>query len=137
MNVVIQLLLYAAADPSNDRFVFLSDSHIPILSFDKTYDEIMKDEKSRFCFNPLSQTQSTWSSLPELNIPNEDQRVASQWSILARDHVNLILRNLHTLNEWTQTSIAKVVKNGFNRGSADEKLLPTFLQTCNKCERLD
>ena len=93
------------------------------------YDEIMEDEKSRFCFNPLAQTQRIWSSLPELNIPIEDQRVASQWSVLARDHVNLTLRNLHTLNEWTQTSVAKVVKNGFNRGSADEKLLPTFLQT--------
>jgi len=83
------LLSAAITDPDNKHFILLSNSCIPLKSFDHIYEHL--DEPVSY-FNMANQN----ACFPRCNtvlayIPRESIQKASQWCILNRKHTELLL----------------------------------------------
>lgn len=89
MQAQIELLREALKDVENQKFVFVSESTIPLQSFDTVYNKLNGNNLSRFAFakNPFTNSQ-TRNSLP---IPTEQQYFNFQWIILNRSHAQLMV----------------------------------------------
>ncbi|XP_078169659.1 glycosyltransferase BC10-like isoform X2 [Carex rostrata] len=89
------LLRNALLDPNNDRFVFLSDSCIPLYNFNYTYDYIMSSTRS-FVDSFADTKEGRYN--PKMNpvIQAQDWRKGSQWAVLIRKHA-VAVANDHTV----------------------------------------
>jgi len=111
------LLKQAIKDPENKHFIFVSNSCIPLKSFN-------------YIYNDLNQEYSYFNKLKiRSNIKQFDKSIkaykASQWCILNRKHTNIILKSYNLiktlLNYFDNTNIFK----GF--GCPDEYIYITVL----------
>lgn len=89
-----QNLLYKEAlkDTLNYKFINLSQSCIPIKSFDFIYKELIKDDNSYINMCPQKACFPRCNSLIEF-IPREDVYKSHQWMILNREHTSLCVWN--------------------------------------------
>lgn len=91
------LLEEAIKDPSNTSFIFLSGNCVPFKSFNYIYNMINKDVSyfnysyQNWCFPRCNKTLNF--------IDKKYIQKASQWCILNRKHVNVLLENREYL-EW-------------------------------------
>jgi len=101
------LLKEAIKDGTNQKFIFVSESCLPLHNFDKIYSYLEKTDKSIFSLgNASGQHMKRFEYLkkPEkLGINKDTFYKAETWSILSRKHVELILDNskyfLETFND--------------------------------------
>ncbi|KAJ4748991.1 hypothetical protein LUZ62_067546 [Rhynchospora pubera] len=86
------LLRNALLDPDNDRFVFLSDSCIPLYNFSYTYDYIMSSMRS-FVDSFADAKEGRYN--PRMNpvIPIQNWRKGSQWAVLIRKHAEAVVND--------------------------------------------
>lgn len=103
MKAQIDLLKQALQDSHNNKFIFISETTIPLQSFDYAYNKLISDKNSRFRFyeNPhLDPSIPAWY-LPQrlvTGIPLSKQYKQSQWIVLNRKHAQLLIDNISYLN---------------------------------------
>lgn len=96
MHAQRELLKAALANPENQRFIFVSESTIPLVSFEKVYTTLFETEKSIFPHkdNPHVNQNDPVFYNPRRNlhpIPEHMQKKGSQWIILNRKHTQMIV----------------------------------------------
>jgi len=103
MRAQIELLKTALADPDNEKFIFISESTIPLADFDTAYTHLMRNDLSIFYFrpNPHVNTNGDFSPQPKRNlapIPANKQFKSTQWVVLNRKHAQLMVQDDSYLN---------------------------------------
>lgn len=86
------LLQNALEDPLNDRFVFLSDSCIPLYDFNYTYEYIMSTSTS-FVDSFADTKEGRYNPKMHPVIPVENWRKGSQWVVLTRKHAEIVVND--------------------------------------------
>ncbi|KAG9140718.1 hypothetical protein Leryth_006906 [Lithospermum erythrorhizon] len=86
------LIQNALMDPSNERFVFLSDSCIPLYNFSYTYNYIMATSKS-FVDSFADTKQGRYNPKMHPLIPVEYWRKGSQWVVLNQKHAEIVMKD--------------------------------------------
>ncbi|KAL9254153.1 Glycosyltransferase BC10-like protein [Drosera capensis] len=86
------LLENALMDPDNARFVFLSDSCIPMYNFSYTYDYIMSSSTS-FVDSFSDVKEGRYNPKMHPIIPVQHWRKGSQWAVLTRQHATAIVKD--------------------------------------------
>lgn len=94
MWVQRRLLKEALADPENEYFIFLSDSAIPIQTFETVYETITDMGKSFLSFHTNPHLPD--GRYPQLKrvfdpIPRYLQQKSEVWSIVTRDHAQRLV----------------------------------------------
>ncbi|CAN1127740.1 Glycosyltransferase BC10 [Linum perenne] len=86
------LLRHALEEPSNKRFVFLSDSCIPLYNFSYTYDYIMSASTS-FVDSFADTKDGRYNPKMGPTIPVRNWRKGSQWVVLIRKHAEVVVHD--------------------------------------------
>lgn len=86
------LLENALMDPFNERFIFLSDSCIPLYNFSYTYDYIMSASTS-FVDSFADTKEGRYNPKMHPVIPVENWRKGSQWVVLIRKHADIVVKD--------------------------------------------
>ncbi|KAK3435419.1 glycosyltransferase BC10 [Eucalyptus grandis] len=120
-----RLLANALKDPDNQHFVLLSDSCVPLHTFDYVYDYLMHTNISYIdCFfdpGPHGNGRYSEHMLPE--IEKKDFRKGAQWFTLKRQHALILMAD--TLYYSKFRDYCKPGLDGKNC-IADEHYIPTF-----------
>jgi hypothetical protein len=96
----ILMLKAALKDPLNKKFILVSESCIPIVSFDKLYNELMKDNKSiiNIFFNQMQRYDQIVN--PEFS-KDKFTKSAAQGLVFNRNHAELLVNSLlQYKNDW-------------------------------------
>lgn len=88
MRAQIELLKEALKDPLNSKFVFLSESTIPLQAFDYVYQTLTKHPYSQFNFLPNYNRDRNFKP-----IPFNKQYKNSQWIVLNRKHAQMMVED--------------------------------------------
>ncbi|KAJ6811206.1 uncharacterized protein M6B38_154310 [Iris pallida] len=86
------LLRHALHDSLNDRFLFLSDSCIPLYSFSYTYDYIMSTTTS-FLDSFADTKERRYNPKMHPIVPVQNWRKGSQWAVLIRKHAEVMVND--------------------------------------------
>ncbi|KAL0424274.1 UNVERIFIED_CONTAM: Glycosyltransferase BC10 [Sesamum radiatum] len=86
------LLQNALMDHYNERFLFLSDSCIPLYNFSYTYDYIMSASTS-FVDSFADTKEGRYNPKMHPVIPVENWRKGSQWVVLTRKHAEIVVQD--------------------------------------------
>ncbi|KAI3452459.1 hypothetical protein Pfo_009123 [Paulownia fortunei] len=86
------LLQNALMDPFNERFLFLSDSCLPLYNFSYTYDYIMSASTS-FVDSFADTKESRYNPRMHPVIPVDNWRKGSQWVVLTRKHAGIVVED--------------------------------------------
>ncbi|XP_016440676.1 glycosyltransferase BC10 isoform X2 [Nicotiana tabacum] len=86
------LIQHALMDPLNERFVFLSDSCIPLYNFSYTYDYIMSTPNS-FVDSFADTKEGRYNPKMDPLIPVQSWRKGSQWAVLNRKHADIAVKD--------------------------------------------
>ncbi|XP_059639996.1 glycosyltransferase BC10 [Cornus florida] len=86
------LLQHALMDPFNERFLFLSDSCIPLYNFSYTYDYIMSTTTS-FVDSFADTKEGRYNPKMHPVIPVYNWRKGSQWVVLTRKHAQIVVKD--------------------------------------------
>ncbi|KAE8710364.1 putative Eukaryotic aspartyl protease family protein [Hibiscus syriacus] len=120
-----RLLARALEDPDNQHFVLLSDSCVPLHSFDYVYDYLMHANMSFVdCFldpGPHGNGRYSDHMLPE--VEKKDFRKGAQWFSMKRQHALIVMADSLYYSRFRD-----YCKPGFDGKNciADEHYLPTF-----------
>lgn len=103
MNAQIELLRAALKDPLNRKFVFVSESTLPLQDFDDVYASFMSHPYSQFLTmkNPHLKPGVALFNVRRgiRGIPRKIQQKHTQWIMLNRKHARLLLENAQFLKE--------------------------------------
>lgn len=97
MQAQIELLREALKDQSNKKFIFLSESTIPLQAFDYVYEKVMSNPQSIFGYGLNSSRY--FGPLP-LEIMHKN----TQWVVLNREHAQLMVDDTKYLEIFTAKS---------------------------------
>ncbi|XP_010526371.1 PREDICTED: uncharacterized protein LOC104803954 [Tarenaya hassleriana] len=121
-----RLLANALRDPENQQFVLLSDSCVPLRSFEYIYNYLMYTNISFVdCFDdpgPHGSGRHMDHMLPE--IPKKDFRKGAQWFTMKRQHAVVIMADSLYYSKFRDYCRPGV--EGNKNCIADEHYLPTF-----------
>ena len=121
----ILMMKEALKDSLNTKFILVSDSCIPIVSFDKLYNILMTDDKSRFKFWKENNTKYRYNDIiePEFSI-DEFIKHNAQGLIFNKNHTELLVNSLLKYkNNWKKIgcvdehyfgNILKLLDKNFN-----------------------
>ncbi|RVX08863.1 hypothetical protein CK203_011036 [Vitis vinifera] len=87
------LLRSALLDPLNERFVFLSDSCIPLYNFSYIYDYIMSTSTSFVDSSFADTKEGRYNPKMDPVIPVHNWRKGSQWVVLTRKHAQIVVED--------------------------------------------
>uniref|UniRef100_A0A0D9WDA0 Uncharacterized protein n=1 Tax=Leersia perrieri TaxID=77586 RepID=A0A0D9WDA0_9ORYZ len=93
------LLAHALKDPLNERFVFVSDSCVPLYNFNYTYDYIMSSSTS-FVDSFADTKAGRYNPRMDPIIPVENWRKGSQWAVLIKKHAEVVVEDDVVLPEF-------------------------------------
>lgn len=97
-----QLLASALEDPANQRFVFLSESCIPIHSFSHVVDYVFASNKS-FVTSHYSDFRYPGRGM-QFTVPRNKFRKGSQWVTLTRKHAEVVNLDRKFLASFAETA---------------------------------
>merc|ERR1719450_1203840 len=90
---MVQLLRYATRDSSHamDKFVFLSDTTLPVKPFSYIYGALTEYDTSDVCIEPRDE----WVWLTHKTQPGASATIVkhSQWVVLNKDHAKKLMWN--------------------------------------------
>ncbi|KAL8097739.1 hypothetical protein AgCh_030745 [Apium graveolens] len=86
------LLRHALEDPNNERFLFLSDSCLPLYNFSYTYEYIMSTSTS-FVDSFSDTKEGRYNPKMHPVIPVHNWRKGSQWAVLTRKHAGIVVED--------------------------------------------
>lgn len=102
MKAQVALLAEALKHHSNSKFIFVSDSTIPLHDFATVYEALMEDDTSSFTYekNPYMRGEKRYKKERDLwPIPQEYQyKNTQQWLILNRKHAEIIANDTAAVN---------------------------------------
>ncbi|XP_062179679.1 glycosyltransferase BC10-like isoform X2 [Phragmites australis] len=93
------LLSHALKDPLNERFIFVSDSCVPLYNFSYTYDYIMSSSTS-FVDSFADTKAGRYNPRMDPIIPVENWRKGSQWAMLIKKHAEVVVDDEVVLPEF-------------------------------------
>jgi len=96
------LLKAALQDSSNSKFVFLSESCVPLRANDQVYDILTSDDSSYMCWAPIWWTDRIRDLI---EFPIDHQLGNHTWIILNRKHAEMIAND----NYWINIGMRHVV----------------------------
>ncbi len=104
MNAEIELLREALKDPDNAKFIFISDTTIPLQSFPTVYRTLMVHDKSLFTVRPNPHVIKGGPAYYDMRrlveeIPVAKQQKHSQWIVLNRKHAEILVQNSNYLQK--------------------------------------
>lgn len=105
VEVQNRLLELGLKDQSNSKFLFMSDSHVPLHDFDTVYNSIMNND---FSFVDIigRLTQNNTNTMNDVfNIGKSNMFKMSQWSCLNRKHAEQLLEHENDMKLQSQFSI--------------------------------
>lgn len=105
MNAQIILLKEALKDPENQKFVFISESTIPVVPFERVFKELFRHDKSIFDFWPNSHLEGRpFYYKPRIlkTLSENIQYVCTQWIVLNRKHAQLMAEDDYYIKIITQ-----------------------------------
>ena len=128
------LMKEAIKDPLNKKFILVSDSCSPIITFDKVYKELMKDDKSRINFLKTNNTMERYDQIINPPFPkSEFKKHSGSGGIFNRKHSEMLVLNLdlfksnwskvHCTDEHYFGNILKVLDSNFNNNLDDKNTL--------------
>lgn len=91
MRAQLELLKYALQDRDNYKFIFVSESTLPLCSFKKIYKKFTRHPLSEFNYIPNPHTHQRSRNL--LPIEQHYQYKNSQWILLNRKHAELMVQD--------------------------------------------
>ena len=86
MEAQIALLKEALKDPANEKFIFLSESTIPLQSFEFVYNSLMSHPCSQFYYCKNRRANRSFPPYPSSKLYKN-----SQWIVLSRAHAELMV----------------------------------------------
>lgn len=109
----------------NDKFVFLSDSTLPVKPFSQVYQRLTVDngDTSDFCIFPRSQWAEVTQTYPHEPLKMPAAQVAvkhHQWIVLSRAHAELSLQRTSQYRDLMQQFQLNTQGNIVNTGCLDE-----------------
>ena len=113
VRVMIALLEEAIKNKDNYKFIFLSESCIPLKSFDYIYDYLTKNNKSYINYykghleranNIIDKQRHPKFKTPELNTIKNNYLKSPQWIILNREHTQIIINTKNYTRLFEKTS---------------------------------
>ena len=121
----ILLMKEALKDPLNKKFIIVSDSCAPIVSFKKLYKELCKDDKSKVNFLKNNNTPERYDQIIDPTFPkSEFKKHSGSGGIYNRKHSELIVSNMdvfksnwskvHCTDEHYFGNILKVLDSNFD-----------------------
>jgi hypothetical protein len=126
-----RLLANALRDTSNQQFVLLSDSCVPLRSFEYIYNYLMHSNLSYVdCFDDPGQHgagRHMNHMLPE--IPKKDFRKGAQWFTMKRQHAVATMADSLYYSKFRDYCGPGIENN--KNCIADEHYLPTFFHVIN------
>jgi hypothetical protein len=96
MHAQRALLKEALKDATNQKFVFVSETTIPVASFERVYHDLFRTDKSIFDFWPSSHLEGRpFYYKPRILKPLSDdiQYISTQWIVLNRKHAELMVKD--------------------------------------------
>jgi hypothetical protein len=97
------MFIEALKDPANKKIILVSDSCIPIKSFDFIYDKVMSNDNSWFNYykpNPENALLHYWRIAKLPNFLKKKSLVQEQWMILDRKHAIIIKDNYKKYRQY-------------------------------------
>ena len=110
----ILMMKEALKDKNNTKFILVSDSCIPIVSFDKLYNEIMKDNKSNI--NIFYNQEQRYNNIINPSFTKDKfTKHAAQGLIFNINHTQMLVNSLYKYktNSLIKTMFLKKVINNF------------------------
>lgn len=124
----VALLKEALNDPDNQKFIFCSESTLPLQDFNKIYNHVFSSQNSIFPYfvNPHQNPKDRCYKKRNLNlIPKKFRYKNPQWIILNRKHAELMVKD---------TTIIDII----SKYEADDELYPaTFLAINHLLNEID
>lgn len=114
----MQLFKYAYRKKSNHIFVLVSNSTIPLKSFDYVYNSLSQRSVSYVQQGKLPSFEWHNTNLPAVGVGRSSFRKGSQWVTLIRPHVKLIIDNTKLIEKWGMRNEDVI---------GDEVYIPTLL----------
>ena len=98
------LMKEALKDPLNKKFILVSDSCAPIVTFDKLYKELMQDDKSRINFWKENKNFERYDQIINPPFPrSEFKKHSGSGGIYNRTHSDLLVSNLDVFkSKWSK-----------------------------------
>jgi hypothetical protein len=129
LKAEIELLKQALKNRSNQKFIFASESTLPLQDLPTVYKRVMATDKSMFYHEPSPHSNpenGLYGKRNLVGIPREYHRKNSQWVVLTRKHAELMVED----------------RNGYvekvSRCEADNELYPaTFLASQNLLHEIE
>ena len=97
MEAQVELLRIALENEKNEKFVFVSESTIPLQSFSEVYNALMSDPNSLFHFSHMSHGR-TFRSVKEWDIYKN-----AQWVVLNRKHAQLMVEDTTLIHSMAKS----------------------------------
>jgi len=92
----ILMIKDALKDPLNKKFILVSDSCSPIVSFKKLYKELFKDDKSRINFLKNNNTPERYDQIIDPTFPkSEFKKHCAQGLIINRTYAEILINSLN------------------------------------------
>ncbi len=108
MKAQLELLRVAFEDKNNKKFIFLSESHLPLRTFDDTYKVVVEPDESLFYYENSPHCIPGNPSYQEVRdikeIPPEEQYLNAQWVVLNRKHTEAMIK------DYQDNHIIKIVE---------------------------
>jgi hypothetical protein len=96
VDATLRLLAEAIKDPSNEKFVLVSESCVPIKPFSRVYQELTKDRRGLLNWKAPAQDaagEKGHRASKAIGLPRSFWRYHSQWFALNRESAQLLLDN--------------------------------------------
>jgi len=124
----ILMMKEALKDPLNKKFILMSETCVPVVSFDKLYNEIMKDDKSRINVKFYNNTVDRYDAIIDPPLKKDEFcKHSGQGLLFNRKHATLLVNSLDKFkNKWKDMvcvdehyfgNILKVLDQDFNNNN--------------------
>lgn len=124
------LLAKAFEDPANERFVLLSETHIPLWDPLTLYRVAMNERRSSInAYYHDNMNKLRWTKKMMPTVPLSNWRKSQQWWTLVRSHVELVLRDSEVFREFQAHCVTEVDFDNFQHRKcfSDEHFFATLL----------
>ncbi len=125
----VHLLNHALDRHSAMKFVFLSNSCIPVKSADYVYDQLIADYPSNILLSPAAQVHPRYN---DVHLPPEHVVKHSQWTILNRPHASYVTMHLETMRKAykdviipDESAFGTIIKMGYGFDRQVDTITPT------------
>ena len=113
VEAYILLMRNALLNPNNKKFILVSESSVPIVSFDVFYNTIMQNDKSRFGIHKENTSQYRYNQIINPEFPLSDFiKHSGQGCIFNRKHAEMLIESMPKFENWKKQDCVDEHYNG-------------------------